>query len=420
MKIFKFGGASINNVDRIQNTARILQSFKDEKILIVISAMGKTTNALEQVANAYFSGRTAEALELFTQIKKSHQDAAKFLTTIQWQQVEKMFLDFFTETEWLLHDKPVRSYDYYYDQIVCCGEMLSSTLVYHHLLEIKSNVGWVDVRDIIRTDNHFREPMVNWNVTRENILQKIVPLFKKHDIIITQGFVGATDDNESTTLGREGSDYTAAIFAHSLEASSVTIWKDVDAVMSADPKKYPEASIIPQLSYAEVIEMAFYGAQVIHPKTIKPLQNKNIPLLVKSFLDPTLPGTKISNQEVKNLPPIIVNKEKQVLISFTTRDFSFMEDEPVRSLHELFALHHAKPNLTQRTAISFLACFDDQETKTHELAAAAGEQFEVSLERNLSLLTIRHYQQETIENLSSGKTILVEQKTPQTVQMLVR
>jgi aspartate kinase len=420
MKVFKFGGASINSADRFKNTANIIQSFSGEKLLIVISAMGKTTNALETIVNAYFEGRKEEALQLFEQLKNNHLDLVKYLNVTNWQASENKLKDLFTEIEWLLHDKPVRHYDYYYDQIVCCGELFSSSILSHYLEEQKSKVKWLDVRDIIRTDDNFRDAAIDWEFTNSRVKDSVLPLFDEFDIVITQGFIGATDENESTTLGREGSDYTAAIFANLLNGESVTIWKDVDAVMSADPKKYPDASIIHELSFTEVIEMAYYGAQVIHPKTIKPLQNKNIPLLVKSFLDPGLQGTIISKATSKNLPPIIVNKEKQVMIQFKSKDFSFVDDKPVQELHELFQQIRVRPNVTQHTAISLICCFDDHAEKIDQLAVAASELFDVELERNLSMLTIRHYTDEKIDSLTSGKKILLEQKTTTTVQMIMR
>ncbi len=420
MKVYKFGGASINSADRIKNVGSIIKASQGEKILIVISAMGKTTNALESVVNAFFEGRKDDALKIFEQIKDSHLTTLKFLTTLQWQKAENKLKDFFTEIEWLLHDKPVRSYDYYYDQVVCCGELFSSSMVAHYLMEEKIKTIWVDVRDIIRTDNNFRDAGVDWAFTENSILENILPLFKDNDVVITQGFIGATDENESTTLGREGSDYSAAIFANLLPAQSVTIWKDVEAVMSADPKQFKDAVNLYELSYTEVIEMAYYGAQVIHPKTIKPLQNKEIPLLVKSFIDPALPGTIISSRIVKNLPPVIVVKEKQVLMQFKSKDFSFVEDEPVEELDHLFKAIKVKPNLSQNTAISLLCCFDEHAEKTDALAAAASAIFDVEVEKNLSLLTIRHYDAATIEKLTKDKVIVLEQKTAVTVQMVMR
>ncbi len=420
MKVYKFGGASINSIDRIKNTAKIISDNKDKKLLIVISAMGKTTNALEKVVDAFWEKRKDDALHLFEKIKENHLTSLKYLITVNWQAAENKLKDFFTEIEWMLHDNPVRSYDYYYDQIVCCGELFSSSLLSNYLLEQKIKVTWIDVRDIIRTDDNFRDAVVDWEITENKIKTDVLSLFDNFDVVITQGFIGATDENESTTLGREGSDYSAAIFANLLQAEDVTIWKDVDAVMNADPKEYASATIIPVLSFSEVIEMAYYGAQVIHPKTIKPLQNKNIPLFVKSFLDPSLPGTTISKNIPKNLPPIIVQKKNQVLIRFRSKDYSFVEDEPVQQLHDLYSRLKMKPNLSQNTAISLLCCFDGHAEKIDMLASNASEIFDVEVEKNLILLTVRHYDEETINQMTKGKQIVLEQKTPETIQVLMR
>jgi aspartate kinase len=420
MKVFKFGGASINSADRYKNTSNIIQSFSGQKILVVVSAMGKTTNALESVVHAYFEGRKDDAINLFNQVKQQHLETIKYLLVKNWQKAENQIKDFFTEIEWLLHDKAVRSFDYYYDQIVCCGELFSSSILSNYLEELNANVTWIDVRDIIRTDNNFRDAAIDWTFTEAKIEQSVLPLFKNNDIIITQGFIGATDENESTTLGREGSDFTAALFANMLNGESVTIWKDVEAVMSADPKKFPDAIAIQELSFTEVIEMAYYGAQVIHPKTIKPLQNKNIPLYVKSFLNPAAIGTTINGRISKNLPPIIVNKENQVLISFKTKDFSFIDDAPITQIQQLFSQIRIKPNLTQKTAISLLCCFDLHPEKVDQLAQEAAAYFDVELEKNLNLLTIRHFNEKSLDQYVNGKEIILEQKTTKTIQMLIR
>lgn len=420
MKIYKFGGASINSIERIKSTANIIKAQSGEKILVVISAMGKTTNALEKVVNAFYEDRRDDALKLFDQVKDNHLNTLKYLTVLQWQQAENKLKDFFTEIEWLLHDNPLRPYDYYYDQVVCCGELFSSSIFCNYLKEEKVNATWIDVRDIIRTDNNFRDAGVDWAVTEKNITTLVLPLFEEYDMVITQGFIGATDENESTTLGREGSDYSAAIFGNLLNAQSVTIWKDVEAVMSADPRQFNDAVNMPSLSYTEVIEMAYYGAQVIHPKTIKPLQNKSIPLLVKSFLNPDLAGTIISNAGAKNLPPVIVVKEKQVMIQFKSKDFSFVEDKPVEQLHKIFKQVKVKPNLSQNTAISLLCCFDDHAEKIDQLAADASLIFDVELEKNLTLLTIRHYNNEMIKKFTENKQVVLEQKTMTTVQLVMR
>lgn len=420
MKVFKFGGASINTIERIKNTAGIIESFKGEKLLIIISAMGKTTNALEKVVDAFFEGRQEDALQFFEQVKQSHLNTLKYLITINWQQAENQLKDFFTEVEWLLHDKPVREYDYYYDQIVCCGELISTSLVSIYLNEAGIKNKWVDVRDIVRTDDNFRDAYIDWNYTRQKVKTDIEPLFNDIDIVITQGFIGATDENESTTLGREGSDFSASIFANIMDAESQTIWKDVEGVMNADPKEFPEAVILNALSYREVVEMAYYGAQVIHPKTIKPLENKNIPLHVRCFLNPALPGTIISNKPAHSLPPVIVLKKNQVLMELSSKDFSFVEEKPLGLLHEMFATIKIRPNLSQNGAISLLNCFDDKAEKIEKLALAASAIFDVQIEKDLTLLTIRHYTEEKIQELTKGKTIVLEQKTTETIQVLMR
>ena len=420
MFVFKFGGASINNIERIKNTSNIIRDNADQKLLVVVSAMGKTTNALEKIAEAYFDNRKDDALLLFEQVKKNHLEVVKFLLVHNWKAAEDQLKDFFTEIEWMLHDKPVRIYDYYYDQIVCCGELFSTCIVAHYLAEQKVKVKWIDVRDIFRTDNNFRDASVDFDFTTSKIKNSILPLYNDFDVIMTQGFIGSTDENESTTLGREGSDYSAAIFANIMNAESLTIWKDVPAVMNADPNKFKDAVNIPLLNYTEVIEMAYYGAQVIHPKTIKPLQNKNIPLYVKSFLDTALPGTIINADKTTNLPPIIVLKGQQVLIHFRSKDFSFMEGRALGQLHKIFNAVKLQPNLTQNTAISFVCCFDGHAEKTGQIAADASLLFDVDVERDLSLLTIRHYDNATIEKLTKDKNTILEQRTPETLQAVIR
>lgn len=418
MKVFKFGGASIQSIEGIKNTAAIIQSYSHEKLFIIISAMGKTTNALEKVNEAFFAGDNETALTLFENIKTEHNTVAKQLGILP--NAELIIKDIYTEIEWLLHDKPVRDFDYYYDQIVCSGELLSTAIVSSYLQQNNCPNKWIDVRDIFRTDDNFREATIDWNFTQAKVEAEIKPLFDSYNVVITQGFIGATDENESTTLGREGSDYSAAIFANMLQADSQTIWKDVEGVMNADPKKFADTVIIQALSYNEVIEMAYYGAQVIHPKTIKPLQNKNIPLHVKCFLKPTLAGTVISNNPVYNLPPIIVIKEKQVLIKLSTKDFSFIGDTGVANLYALFTAHKLTANITQTGAISLLCSFDDKPEKIEKFALAASELFEVTVEKNINLLTIRHYTDDLLTNMTAEKTILLLQKTNNTVQLILK
>lgn len=420
MKVFKFGGASVNSVERIQNVGHIMKHWSGEKIVVIVSAMGKTTNALEKVADAFFSGKKEEALLLFEQVKQQHLITAKHVLVTHYLDCEIQLKDFFTEVEWLLHDKPVRDYDYYYDQVVCAGELFSTAIISAYLNEAGVNNKWLDVRDIFRTDDDFRDATIDWEFTKQRVVDSVLPELGKHNIVLTQGFIGATDENESTTLGREGSDYTAAVFANMLEAESQTIWKDVESVMNADPKQFPDAVSIPELNYNEVIEMAYYGAQVIHPKTIKPLQNKGIPLFVKCFLDPSLPGTVIHNKPVHHLPPIIVLKEKQVMLELSSMDFSFIGEQHVGHLYNLFEKLHIKPNLTQNGAISFICVLDDKSERIEKLASEASEFLDVQVRKELSLLTIRHYTKEVFEKLTEGKTISLRQQTPDTIQLLLQ
>lgn len=420
MKVFKFGGASISSVEKIRNVAAILQDHQNEKLMVIISAMGKTTNALEKVAEAFYAGKKEEAIELFQQIKYAHNDVAKYLLVKNALSTERLLTDLYTEVEWLLHDRPVREYDYYYDQIVCIGELLSTTIISSYLNEEGIQNEWIDVRDCFRTDNNFRDANIDWNITRMNITHQVSPIFDDTNMVISQGFIGATDDNESTTLGREGSDYSAAIFAHMLDAESVTIWKDVKGVMNADPKQFPSAEILSELNYDEVIEMAYYGAQVIHPKTIKPLQNKGIPLYVKSFLDPELPGTVIHTAHIKDLPPIIVLKKDQVLIELKSKDFSFVGEQLVAELYKWFAHIHIRPNLLATGAVSIQVCVDNQVEKIDKLAQTASSLFDVEVEKGYTLLTIRHPQKGLIEGMTNGREIRMMQQNNVTVQALLK
>jgi aspartate kinase len=419
MKVFKFGGASVSNIERIYKVNDILKGHAGEKILVVISAMGKTTNALEKVVEAFFAGNQEQALSLFNVVKEQHLNVAKQLLVTTYNDAYAGLVDIFTEVEWLLHDKPVRDFDYYYDQIVCTGELMSTRIMSANFTENNINNTWLDVRDIMRTDDTFRDAVIDWNFTQRKISEVVVPLLTPENFVVTQGFIGATDENESTTLGREGSDYTAAVFANMLDASGLTIWKDVEGVMNADPKTVKGAQYIRQLNYNEVIEMAFYGAQVIHPKTVKPLQNKNIPLFVKCFLDKNLPGTLIDNHPIHQLPPIIVFKTNQALIHFHTRDFSFASEQPLARLYKLLADLHIQANLVQTGAVKIDLCIDDKADKIEKLALSASDEFDVQVEKNLTLLTVRHYREEVIAELSAGKRIRLRQESPDTMQVLM-
>ena len=415
MKVFKFGGASVGTVDKIKKVGTILQAYQGQQILIVVSAMGKTTNALEKVAEAFYSGNRETALQRFGEIKEEHLNTAQQLGVTSEQLNE-----FFTEIEWLLHDKPVRTFDYYYDQVVCVGELLSTAIVSAYLNATGVSNYWVDVRDVIRTDDNFRDARIDWTITESKTTERILPLLNQGGFVLTQGFIGATDANESTTLGREGSDYTAAVFANLLDAESQTIWKDVQGVMNADPKQYQNAEWIGELNYREVIEMAYYGAQVIHPKTIKPLQNKGIPLYVKSFLNPEADGTIIHNRNVSQLPPIIVWKQNQVLVQMKSRDFSFVGEGLTAALYRIFEAIKFKPNLIQTAAISLLCVVDDHAEKVDQLAHQVASFFDVEVSRGLTLLTIRHYNTALVEQLCTNCDVILRQQTPETIQLLLR
>lgn len=420
IQVFKFGGASVNSVERIKNVAEILHQYKNQKLLIVISAMGKTTNALEKVTEAFYNNHKEEALQLFEQVKQQHLVTAKYLLVTGYLACEAQLRDFFTEIEWLLHDKPTREYDYYYDQIVCAGELLSTAIVSHYLNEAGIANQWVDVRDVLRTDDNFRDANIDWAFTQAKVDELIKPVLDKGLMAITQGFIGATDENESTTLGREGSDYSAAVFSNMLDAANQTIWKDVESVMNADPREIKDAQPIHELNYTEVIEMAYYGAQVIHPKTIKPLQNKSIPLYVKCFLNPALQGTVIHNNVIKNLPSIIVVKRNQVMIELKSKDFSFIGEHNTEVLYELFEKLFITPTLTQNGAISIIYAFDNREEKISQFAAAAAENFDVQVVPGLTLLTIRHYNNESLNKYAEGKQFIVRQQTVHNMLLLYK
>jgi aspartate kinase len=422
IQVFKFGGASIENADRIKQMAAIVQNNLQHKLVLVVSAMGKTTNALEQVAQAYCKGDLQAAKQLFEFQEINHNALAQdLMPAAEAQQCIDALKNIYAEADWILHDKPVRSADYYYDQLVCLGEMMSTTVVAHYLKHLGMDIVWQDVRDIIRTDNNWREGQVDWGVTQQQISQNFVPLLEQHQVVITQGFVGSTDENESTTLGREGSDYTGAIFANCLDALNLSIWKDVKGLLSGDPKIFKQVREIPEISYLEVIEMAYYGAQVIHPKTIKPLQNKHIPLHVRCFLDEQLKGTSIINDvDNQNYPPILVLKRNQVLLQVFSKDFSFITDDKLSEIYEIFHGLQAHINIIQNTAISFLACIDYKEESLEKIKAALTNLYRVEELRDVQLLSIRHYNDSIINELTNGAKIFLEQRTEKTVQFLLK
>ncbi|GAA0547446.1 aspartate kinase [Chitinophaga japonensis] len=421
MKVFKFGGASLESIERIHKVGAIVQSFPDEKLLIVISAMGKTTNELEKVAQNFFLRKREIAAQLLYNIEQQHLEVAAALLGTREHPLFRQLQQFFTEAEWTLGEKPMRSYDYYYDQLVSLGELLSTAIISAWFNQAGIPNTWVDVRDVFRTDDNFRDANIDWAFTQRQVTEKVLPLFNNVNVVIAQGFIGSTDQNESVTLGREGSDYSAAVFANMLDAESQTIWKDVEGLKNADPKLFPNTVNIPEISYSEVIEMAYYGAQVIHPKTIKPLQNKQIPLYVKCFLNKDLPGTLIrEDADHAQLPPIIVLKKNQVLITVTSRDYAFITEDKISDIYDIFHSLKIKINLMQNAAISFSCCIDNNPEKIEQLIKALHHDFKLAYNEGLELLTIRYAKDGLLEELCNGRTVLLEQRSAVTVQRILK
>lgn len=421
MQVYKFGGASIATPERMQALMPVINDAK-QPLVMVVSALGKTTNALEAVVNAACKGNKAQSHELAHVLEHDHLDYARaILNNTYFEEAKKELEVFFTELQWAIDDASADKYDYTYDQIVCIGELLSTRIFGFYLQQEGLNFEWVDVRDIIRTDNTYRDARVEWEYSEKRAQEVLGNLLNQGKNIITQGFIGATADNASVTLGREGSDYTAAMLAAMLHAQDVTIWKDVEGLQNADPKLFPNTVKVEAITYHEVIEMAFYGAQVIHPKTIKPLQNNNIPLYVKCFLNKDQKGTVIQN-EVNSLfyPPLIVLKKDQVLLQVTTKDFSFITEDYLSNLYSIFHRLKIKINLIQNAAISFVACVDNKDSKLKALVDALSKDYNVFQNENVSLLTIRHYTPEILFDLTKSRYILLEQKTRHTVQVVMK
>ncbi len=418
MQVYKFGGASIATTERMQALWPIVSSA-EQPVVLVVSALGKTTNALEAIVEAACKQDKQKAHELAKTIERQHMDYARMiLDEKHFKEAEKALNVFLTELQWAIDD--ASTYDYTYDQIVGIGELMSTRIFAYYLQQQDLNVEWVDIRDVIRTDDTYRDAKVDIKYSGEQAKAKLLPLLQSGKNIITQGFIGATSDNASTTLGREGSDYSAALIASMIGATAVTIWKDVEGLKNADPKKFPNTVRIDAISYHEVIEMAYYGAQVIHPKTIKPLQNNKIPLYVKCFLNKDIKGTVVMD-EVSSLfyPPLIVQKSDQVLLKLTAKDFSFITESKLRDLYNIFHRLNIKVNLIQNAAISFLACIDNKGRKMDELIQELSHEYNVSDNEGVSLLTIRHYTQDVLNDLTKGKHILLEQKTKHTVQLVL-
>jgi aspartate kinase len=418
MKVFKFGGASVKDANGVKNICEVLKLFPNEQLIIVVSAMGKTTNALERLVNA-FCNKTEDVNSILDEIRIYHDEIMNQLFVDHANEIYKKVNNFFVEIDWLLEEEP-RSYDFVYDQLVSFGELISSSIVSAYLNQESNANTWVDIRDCFLTDNNYREGKIDWEKSSIKSKEKII-FGKKNFLYITQGFIGSTTENFTTTLGREGSDYSAAILAHIFDAESLTIWKDVPGVLNADPKYFKEGQKLEQLSYLDAIELAYYGASVIHPKTIKPLENKGIPLYVKSFLNPQAKGTVIGKDlETKPLVPSFIFKNNQVLLSISSKDFSFIAEENLSAIFGVCATNNVKINLMQNSAISFSICADYEELKIKKLIELLSVEYKIRYNTNLQLYTIRHYYPSTVDTLIQGREILLEQRSRLTAQIVMK
>ncbi|MGV3461368.1 MAG: aspartate kinase [Flavobacterium sp.] len=416
MKVFKFGGASVKDADGIKNVYDVLQKVGHDDVLLVISAMGKTTNALEVVIRSYFD-KGANLQASVQEVKKYHNQILMDLfeeeSSTAFAAVNKLFADL----EQFLKQNKSPNYNFVYDQIVSFGEIISTTIVSHYFNYRGLKNQWIDVRELIKTDNNYRDASVDWDITQKNITKGV----KKKNLSITQGFLGSDENGFTTTLGREGSDYTAAIFAYCLNAENVTIWKDVPGVLNADPRYFENAVLLNQISYREAIELAFYGATVIHPKTLQPLQKKEIPLYVKSFINPLLPGTSVSKgADLEPQSSCYIVKKGQLLISLSSLDFSFIMEENISEIFALLHKYKMKVSLIQNSAISFSVCVDDKFGNFSELKGILAKKFKVTYNDNVSLYTIRHFTEKSANAVAQGKEVLVRQVSRETMQIVTK
>jgi aspartate kinase len=416
MRIFKFGGASVKDAEGIRNVHSVLQTVGFEDVLLVISAMGKTTNALEIVIKNYFD-KSPELQSSIQEVKKYHNQILLDLFEDDKNAVFKDVNSLFSELDHFISQNKSPNYNFVYDQIVSFGELISTTIISHYMGFMGIKTQWIDVRNLIKTDNNYRDANVDWDTTQKLISKNV----KKKILNVTQGFLGSDENNFTTTLGREGSDYTAAIFAYCLNAESVTIWKDVPGVMNADPRYFENARLLNQISYREAIELAFYGATVIHPKTLQPLQKKEIPLFVKSFINPTLPGTSVSKgADLEPHLPCFILKKNQLLLSLSSIDFSFIMEE---NISEIFALLHdykMKVSLIQNSAISFSVCIDDKFGNFNALKSILSKKFKISYNENVSLFTIRHFDEKAAQIVEKNKVVLLKQVSRETMQIITK
>lgn len=425
IKIFKFGGASVKDAASVRNVSEIIKKFKGpDHLLCVISAMGKTTNGLEAVVKEAVDTKGLGFSEL-DKVKQYHRQVVDELFDTEnaarvWEDLEEVF----AEIEANAKTEHGNDYNFLYDQVVSMGELLSTKIVAHHLNLTGMNAVYKDARGLIRTDNTYREGRVNWTVTKVLVEKNALPVLsaegENEKVIITQGFIGRSNEGQCVTLGREGSDYSAAVFAFTLDAREVTIWKDVPGVLNADPKRFPDAQLFNRLSYTDAIELAYYGATVIHPKTIKPLQNKNITLRVRSFINPEAPGTEVTATETLGLLPAFIIKDNQALVSISPKDFSFIAEDNLSQIFTLMANTRVKVNLMQNSAISFAVCVDNDPRKIPGILNELQADYHVEFSEGLQLITIRNYNEAVVDMLLRGKTLLAEQKSSQTVRVVVK
>ena len=417
MLVFKFGGASVKSAEAVKNIVSILKRYKEE-IVVVVSAMGKTTNALERIIEAFFSKNETVLKKEYAQLKSNHLSIMEALFPDKGHKAHADINEILQDLADRLAEEATLNYDYDYDQIIGFGEILSTKIISHYLSEAGLKTRWMDIRKSLKTDNTFREGKIDWELsgrlTRENFS------FNGAKFLVTQGFLASNKNNQTVSLGREGSDYTAAILAHILKADSVTIWKDVPGVLNADPKYFDDTILLKKLSYLDAIELAYYGTSVIHPKTIKPLQNKNINLYVKSFLDPDASGTLVGNLAYEKLVPSFIFKMDQVLIRISPHDFSFIAEDNLESIYGILHKHGLKINLQQTSAVSFQVIVNNDKRKLRSVVDELEESFKVSYETGLELVTIRYFDDETIDRVMINKTLLLEQRGVQNIQLVVR
>jgi aspartate kinase len=418
LKVFKFGGASVKNASSVKNMVAIIEAHSAGQLMVVVSAMGKMTNAFELVLKNLMDEE--DHLVSLQYIKDFHTQVINELGLKGNQQLgSEIQQDFENLTNDLERFSSSLGYDYLYDQTVSYGEILSTRIISAYLNTRQINTVWLDARKLVKTDNIHRQAIIDWGAT-QNIIRSQVAQHKDKRVLLTQGFIGSNAKFNTTTLGREGSDFSAAIFATSLRAESVTIWKDVPGVLNADPKKFPNTVLFDQLPYKEAAEMTYYGASVIHPKTIKPLAQKGIPLYVKSFENPEASGTLINECVIPNLAPAIIHKEKQTVISFKISDFSFINEQHIHMIFEHINRNHLTINLMQNSAISFTICMDDNPQKREQLRMALKEDFLIYYNEGLEMITIKNYNQETIDHLMKDKQIIIEQRSRNNFQMVYK